>query len=144
MEAKKYYFYWRPVTAIHLAASDGNPNTTADPDWEVVGWNPAGPPDMRYWPTPPVPDYSSGHSCAGGAAAELIKDFFNNDNIGFSTTSNSLPFVTRNFSSLSAAARENALSRIYIGYHFRKACIEGEAQGKNIGKWVYDHYLGEE
>jgi hypothetical protein len=144
LEAKKYYFYWRPVTAIHLAATDGNPNTTADPDWEVVGWNPAGPPDMRYWPTPPVPDYSSGHSCAGGAAAELIKDFFNNDNIGFSTTSNSLPSVTRNFSGLSAAARENALSRIYIGYHFRKACIEGEAQGKNIGKWVYDHYLGEE
>jgi hypothetical protein len=45
---------------------------------------------------------------------------------------------------LSQAATENSLSRIYIGYHFRKACTAGQEQGKNIGKWVYDHYLGEQ
>jgi hypothetical protein len=50
----------------------------------------------------------------------------------------------RNFSSLSQAARENSLSRIYVGYHFRQAVMVGEQQGKNIGKWIFDHYLTEE
>ena len=142
-DAKLHYFFWRPVSAIHLAATDGNPNTTADPDWEVIGWDPAGPPDERYWPTPPVPDYSSAHATAGGAGAELMKNFFGSDKMFFSVASTSYP-STRNFTSLSQAARENSLSRIYVGYHFRKACMEGEQQGKNIGKWIFDHYLGEE
>ncbi|MEO6405999.1 MAG: vanadium-dependent haloperoxidase [Ferruginibacter sp.] len=143
LEAKIHYFQWRPVSAIQLAATDGNPNTVADADWEVVGWNPFGPPDTRYWPTPPVADYSSGHATAGGAGSELIKNFFDKDNFSFSSASRSYP-TTRNFTSLSQAARENSLSRIYIGYHFRQACMEGEQQGKNIGKWVYDHCLKEE
>lgn len=142
-DAKLYYFRWRPVTAIHLAATDGNPSTTADADWDVVGWNPGGAPDLRYWPTPPIPDYASAHAAAGGAGAEVIRSFFGTDNIRFSSASTSYP-STRNFTSLSQAARENSLSRIYVGYHFRQACIEGEQQGKNIGKWIFDKYLGEE
>ncbi len=144
LEAKKYYFYWRPVTAIKMAASDDNLNTTESADWEVVGWNPAGPPDMRYWPTPPIPDYPSAHATAGGAGAEILMRFFGTDYIHFSTTSNSLPAVTRSFTRLSDAARENSLSRIYVGYHFRKACTEGEQLGINIGKWTFENYLGEE
>ena len=42
---------------------------------------------------------------------------------------------TRSFNSLSQAARENSLSRIYVSYHFRKACDDGEALGKSIGAW---------
>lgn len=129
LEAKYHYFYWRPVSAIHLAADDDNPNTAPDPGWEVFGF-----------PTPPVPDYPSAHACAGGAAAELMKHIFRKDNIGFSFTSTSSG-TTRNFNSLSHAARENSLSRIYIGYHFRKACLEGEDQGRKIGKWVFNNVL---
>jgi hypothetical protein len=142
-DAKLHYFTWRPISAIHLADTDGNPNTTADPEWDVVGFNPGGAPDLRYWPTPPVPDYTSAHAVAGGAGAELIKSFFGSDNIRFSIASTSYP-STRSFTSLSQAARENSLSRIYIGYHFRQACIVGEQQGKNIGKWIFAHYLKEE
>ncbi len=72
-----------------------------------------------------------------------MKNLFGTDNISFSSASTSYP-STRNFTSLSQAATENSLSRIYIGYHFRKACTAGQEQGKNIGKWVYDHYLGEQ
>jgi hypothetical protein len=89
LEAKHHYFYWRPVSAIHLADTDGNPNTVADADWEVVGWNPAGAPDTRYWPTPPVPDYSAAHATAGGAGAEVMKNLFGTDNISFSSASTS-------------------------------------------------------
>jgi hypothetical protein len=141
--AKIHYFYWRPVSAIQLAATDGNPNTTADSDWQVIGWNPGGAPDMRYFPTPPIADYPSGHATAGGGAAELLKSFFGADDISFNTSSATFP-TTRSYTSLSQAARENSLSRIYVGYHFRKACLEGEQMGRNIGKWVYEHYLNEE
>ncbi len=142
-ESKYFYFFWRPVSAIHLADTDGNPNTDEDPEWEVVGWDPEGAPDFRYWPTPPVPDYASAHPAAGGAGAELMKNFFRTDDISFSSASTSFP-STRNFTTLSQAATENTLSRIYIGYHFRKSCTEGEKQGRSIGKWIFDNYLKEE
>jgi hypothetical protein len=141
-DSKLHYFFWRPVSAIHLAGTDGNPNTTPDADWEVVGWNPAGPPDTRYWPTPPVPDHGSAHATAGGAGSEVIKLFFGTDDLSFSSASTSHASA-RYFTSLSQAARENSLSRIYIGYHFRKAVMAGEQQGKSIGMWIYEHYLNE-
>jgi hypothetical protein len=139
-DAKLHYFTWRPISAIHLADGDGNPATIADPTWDVVGFDPGGNSDARYWPTPPVPDYSSAHAVAGGAGAELIKNFFGSDNFSFSVESTSYP-ATRSFASLSQAARENSLSRIYVGYHFRQACIVGEGQGKSIGKWIFDKHL---
>jgi hypothetical protein len=32
-DAKYTYNFWRPVTAIRAAATDGNPETEADPNW---------------------------------------------------------------------------------------------------------------
>jgi Vanadium chloroperoxidase N-terminal domain len=131
-KAKMHYFYWRPVTAIQLGDNDGNPNTVGDPNWQVL-----------LFPTPPVPDYPSAHATAGGAAAEVIKGFFNSDNFSFSFGSTTLPGHQRSFNSLSQAARENSLSRIYIGYHFRKACMEGEGLGRKIGSYVFENNLKE-
>ena len=126
------HFFWRPVTAIQLGNSDGNPNTVGDANWQVL-----------VFPTPPVADHPSAHATAGGAAAELLKQFFDKDDFSFSLESTSLPNHIRNFSSLSQAARENSLSRIYVGYHFRKACMDGEVLGKNIGGWIAAHSLQE-
>ncbi|XES00772.1 vanadium-dependent haloperoxidase [Streptomyces sp. S1D4-11] len=44
-DAKLHYGSWRPITAIRLADTDGNPATTADPAWEPLLL------------TPPHPDY---------------------------------------------------------------------------------------
>jgi hypothetical protein len=128
-EAKTFYNYWRPITAIHNAATDGNAATSPDPNWEVLAF-----------PTPPIADYPSAHATAGGAAASVISSFFGKDNISFTTTSTTNG-GTRTFNSLSQAAMENALSRIYIGYHFRNACIQGKALGYSVGNYVFDHYL---
>jgi len=130
LNAKYFYLYWRPITAVRLGDSDGNPNTQGDPTWDVLAP-----------PTPPVPDYPSNHAVNGGAASELIEEFFHHDHIAFSATSSSLPNVTRSFTSLSQAANENALSRIYVGYHFRHAVIEGTRQGEKIGLYVSQHSL---
>ncbi|MDP9145898.1 MAG: vanadium-dependent haloperoxidase, partial [Actinomycetota bacterium] len=66
------YNYWRPVTAIQLAETDGNPNS-ADPTWTPLV------------PTPPIPDYDSAHSVEGGAASQVLKRFFGTDHISFTT-----------------------------------------------------------
>jgi len=130
LKAKMIHFFWRPYTAILNGDNDGNPNTVGDPNWLVL-----------VSPIPPIADHPSAHAAAGGAAAELLKHFFDKDDLNFSFESSSLPGNARNYESLSQAARENSLSRIYVGYHFRKACMDGEALGKSVGEWIGTHSL---
>jgi hypothetical protein len=129
-DAKNHYHFWRPVTAIQLGETDGNPATPGDPAWTPLR------------PTPPNSDYPSGHSIEGGAAAEVLKQFFGTDQISFQDCSMTLPAgstcndpspVRRSYTSFSQAADENAYSRTLIGFHFRKAIEAGTAYGRNIG-----------
>lgn len=137
-DAKYHYNFWRPVTAIQLAATDGNPDTVADPNWTPLVT------------TPPIPDHDSAHSVEGGAAAAVMRRFFGTDQISFETCSLTLPAgstcndassVTRSFSSLSQAARENALARIYVGFHFRNAVNDGVEHGRKIGNRAANLFL---
>ena len=97
--------------------------------------------DQQPPPTPPVPDYPSNHATDGGAGMEILKNFFNKDDIAFSTTSTTLPGITRSFTNLSQAVREISLSRIYVGYHYRMAVDSGEVMGRKIGKYIFDNIL---
>jgi hypothetical protein len=139
-EAKYHYFYWRPETAIRMGDGDGNPETEGVVDWlpsYTEGPNDANPALNLY--TPPIPDYPSAHANFGGAAAEILKLFFESDYVSVNQTSPTLPGIIRNYTSISQAARDNSLSRIYVGYHFRDACIKGEEQGKQIANYVFNH-----
>jgi hypothetical protein len=126
---KYAYRFWRPVTAIRAADSDGNPYTSADPAWDSLR------------PTPAAPDYTSGHSVQGGAMSEVLARFFRTDDVCFTTTSTTLPGVFRSFSSFSQAAEENGNSRVYVGFHFRHAVNEGIEVGRKIGRVAFNHYL---
>ncbi len=137
-ETKYLYNFWRPVTAIQLAATDGNSDTDADATWTPLVT------------TPPIPDHDSAHSVEGGAAAAVMRRFFGTDDISFETCSLTLPAgstcadatsVTRSFSSFSQAARENALSRIYVGFHFRNAVVDGVEHGRRIGNRAVIRFL---
>lgn len=130
LESKYYYNFWRPVTAVALADADGNPATSSAASWQVLAF-----------PTPPVPDYPSAHATAGGAGAAIIEALVPGRGRPISTTSGSLPGVTRTFATPNDAAVENALSRIYIGYHFRHAAEVGTAQGRTVGSYVATHAL---
>lgn len=143
-DSKYFYFYWRPETAIRLGDQDGNPNTVGDPTWlpgNTQAPNPANPAFNLY--TPPIPDYPSQHANYGGAAGEVMILFFETDQVAMALTSTSLPNVTRNYTSFSQAIRDNSLSRIYVGYHFRKAVIAGEIQGVQIGRFVFENSFRE-
>src|SRR6266700_4390044 len=127
----KYEFnFWRPVTAIRVGDTDGNDRTVADPAWSSL------------WNTPAIPDYASTHSVLGGASSEVLRRYFHNDDIPFTTTSG-VPFagLTRSFTSFSQAAAENGESRIYAGIHFRSAVEDGIAHGKKIGGFAFAHAL---
>ncbi len=136
--AKYFYNYWRPVTAIREGNADGNPDTVGDP-----GWTP-------LVVTPPVPDYDSGHAVEGGIAARVLQRFFGTDRVSFGTCSTTLPSGqtcesasprTRIFYSFSEAAEENGMSRILVGFHFRNAVEEGIAHGQKLADWVVSHAL---
>jgi hypothetical protein len=59
-DAKLKYGYWRPVTAIQLADTDGNPDTHLDPSW------------LPLIATPPFPDYTSGLTTTMGALTRAL------------------------------------------------------------------------
>jgi hypothetical protein len=138
VDSKNHYNYWRPITAIRTADTDGNPDTTADPTWTPL------------ISTPPNQDYVSGHSIEGGAAAEVLRQFFGSDQISFDDCSVTLPAgstcsdatpVLRSYTSFSEAAAENAYSRILVGFHFRKSIEEGIKYGGKIGQRAVNLYL---
>jgi hypothetical protein len=129
-DAKFHYDFWRPYTAIRAAEKDGNPATSADPDWTSAEV------------TPPVQDYPSTHSALGDAAAEVLASVLGDATpftVGSSTAPASMP--TRTFQSFSAAADENADSRVRGGLHFRFSVEEGQKLGRRIGRFVAETQL---
>lgn len=122
-DSKLHYDLWRPVTAIPLAAEDGNPATAPVPDWEPL------------MPTPPIQDYPSTHSVLGAAAAEAMIGVIGRD-VAFEMTSPTAedPSKPRRLPGLRAAAEENADSRVMAGIHFRFACDAGLELGRGIAR----------
>ncbi len=116
--------YWRPITAIQLANTDGNIFTQADRKW------------MPLIETPPFPEYSSGHSSFSAAAAAVLADVFDRDGVPFSVGSDDLPNVRRSYSSFSEAAWESGLSRIYGGIHYWSGNISGLYSGYLTGRYA--------
>ncbi|MEP6912979.1 MAG: vanadium-dependent haloperoxidase [bacterium] len=123
-DAKFAYNFWRPITAIRLAATDGNDATIADSVWSPL-----------LTPTPAHQDYVSNHSTVSGAAAAVLAAYFG-DNNTFTSASDNLPGVLRTQTSFSGAANEANDSRVFAGIHFRSACTDGRATGDQIGNYV--------
>lgn len=128
-ESKYHWNLWRPVTAIQRADEDGNPGTNADAEWD------------HFLVAPPFPAYTSGHSTFSKASAEVLTQFFGRDAIHFTATSDSVPGVTREYTSLSECADEIGMSRIYGGIHFRFDNEEGKRTGAMVANHVTRNYL---
>jgi membrane-associated phospholipid phosphatase len=137
--AKYTYNFWRPITAIQLAGTDGNMANIADSTWTPLG-SPGAPGHPSF--TPPFPGYVSGHATFGGAVFTILADFYGTDKIRFTIGSDMLPGVTRSFDSFSAAALENAWSRVWLGVHFLFDSTEGLALGDSLGNDIYHEIMG--
>jgi hypothetical protein len=123
-DTKYTYDFWRPVTAIQMAAIDNNPETEQDPAWIPLSTK-----------TAPDPSYLGAHSAISFAAAEVLRLSLG-DQITFEVTSESLAGTTRHFTSFSEAAEEAGLSRIYAGQHFRFDHLAGERLGQQVARSV--------
>ncbi|MEV6373080.1 vanadium-dependent haloperoxidase [Micromonospora musae] len=125
---KEHWSYWRPVTAIQQADTDGNPATSADP-----GWTP-------LLVTPPFPEYPSGHACGTGARMSLYRHFFGRDDVAFSGSSADSG-TTRHFGSFSEALDELIGARVWGGVHFRSADVDGAALGEAVFRYAVRHHF---
>jgi hypothetical protein len=157
-QSKYQYDFWRPVTAIRGAAGDGNPLTSADPNWIPLGAPadngiPITDPNHPANFTPPFPAYISGHASFGGALFRVMADFFGTDRVHFTIGSDEFngqttdqfgqvrPVLTRTFDSFSQAAEENGQSRIYLGIHWKFDKVEGIRLGTSVADYVFNQYL---
>jgi membrane-associated phospholipid phosphatase len=139
-EAKYFYKFWRPVTAIREAAAPAG-----DPNWWPLGAQATntGGPNI----TPPFPAYPSGHATFGGTLFEILRSYMP-DATPFTFVSDEFnginkdiygyvrPLTPAHFTSLSDAEYSNAQSRIYIGVHWQADADQGIAQGRRVAHQV--------
>jgi hypothetical protein len=105
----------RPVTYVHRVI---------DPQWQTL------------FPTPPFPEYPSGHSTLSGAAAEVLIGLLGDSTAFTDSTQVDIGAPARSFRNFSHALNEVAVSRVYGGIHYMPAVINGMVQGKCIGQRV--------
>jgi hypothetical protein len=122
-ESKYHYQFWRPTSAIALADTDGNADTTANPAWAPVV------------PTPNHPEYPAAHACVSGAMAGILGRYYGTPNVTFNLSS-SVTGTTRTYTSLQALVDEVTMARIAGGMHFRSSTVAGEALGRSVADWV--------
>ena len=113
-KGKYEYHGVRPITYIRTVMNH--------PDWNTV------------IPTPPHPEYPSGHSVMSAAAAEALTQLFGNNYAFIDKPYNLTGFLPRSYSSFEAAAEEAAISRVYSGIHYRKTCLVSLKHGKIIAQ----------
>ena len=127
-DSKYHYGFWRPITAIELAGTDHNPNTTTK-----AGWTP-------LIATPPYPDYTSGLNAVIGAGTRAMARVLGTERIDLNITSVAAG-ETRHYEWLDPINRDAIDARVWGGIHFRTADVVGNAQGQKVANWALDRYL---
>ena len=120
------YKFWRPITAITLADTDNNPATDAVPDWTPLR------------PTPPYPDYTSGHACFTGSVSGSLDNLFGPGPLERPYTMKSYVdgVPDRSYTTTDALDTETMNARIWNGFHFRTAMTDGNALGHAVADTV--------
>ena len=136
MNAKYYYNFWRPVTAIQEGG--GNPDTLADPRW------------LPLANTPNHPEYPAAHGCLTGAVSHIVAAYFGTPNVTLHVTATyAIPLAlgggtvtaTRTFSSTRDLLHEVQAARIYGGMHFRHSVEQGTKLGEEVARQLVDNFF---
>jgi hypothetical protein len=144
-DAKRAYDSVRPITAIPLLFHGKTIRSWGGPGKGTVEmdgsqWIPY---QAATFPTPPFPDYVSGHSTYSAAAARILELWTGNGRFGNSVTlaagtskiepgtTPSHP-VTLKWDTFTDAANEAGISRRYGGIHFRAADLAGRLLGRLV------------
>jgi len=141
--AKYKYNVMRPITAIRTLFRGQAVRAWAGPyqGTKMIDGSAWFPYQPMTFPTPPFPEYSSGHSNFSAAGAEILKLFTGSDRFGGSTVvragssriePGAVPSddVTLSWATFSDAANQAGLSRRYGGIHFERGDIDARATGR--------------
>ena len=147
-QAKYDLDYWRPITAINADSA----GAVASYTWKPLGTTPA------------HPSAPAGHSTTVAAGVEILRAFFQSDNIvpagtpvtltGFSwlvgtnngTGQLAAPIggkdaTTRDVSTFTQLQLENGRSRIYLGVHFPNDDYQGQILGVSVADQIINAQL---
>jgi Domain of unknown function (DUF6851)/VCPO second helical-bundle domain len=144
---KRVYDSVRPITAIRVAFQGQPIRAWAGPGkgtQTIPGeqWFPYQP---TTFPTPPFPEYSSGHSNFSAAGSEILKQFTGSNRFGGSV---SFPAgssriepgltpaadLTLSWATFSDAADQAGSSRRYGGIHFEQGDLDGRETGREVAQ----------
>lgn len=149
-DAKRAFDSVRPATAIPILFRGKTIRAWGGPgkgtvEMDGTQWIPY---QAATFPTPPFPDYVSGHSTYSAAAAKILELWTGSDRFGDSVTlpagsskiergiTPSRP-VTLRWETFSDAAAEAGMSRRYGGIHFRAADMAGRLLGRTVALQVW-------
>jgi PAP2 superfamily len=137
-DSKRFYNFWRPVTAIRAGDTDGNDATEPDPSWLPLAL------------TPNHQEYPSAHGCFTGAVINTVENFFGTKKIKLHFTACSVPGhpctptgggVTHTFQRTQDALKEVIDGRIYGGMHYRTSVVHGIVMSNKVAHWISKHYF---
>jgi hypothetical protein len=148
---KRIFNSVRPITAIRLLFRAQAVRAWAGPYQgtkliDGAAWFPYQP---TTFPTPPFPEYSSGHSNFSAAGAEILRLFTHGDRFRGSTTlpagssrvePGAVPAadVTLSWATFSDAANQAGISRRYGGIHFEQGDLDARATGRMAARMAWE------
>ena len=124
--AKLKYMWWRPITAIRMADTDGNDDTDGIPGWTPLITN------------PPYPDWPSGLTSVVGAVSTTLTRL--NGKVDLNITS-AAAGETRHYATKAQITRDAVDARIWSGIHFRTADEVSIKTSTRVANWTLDHYF---
>jgi hypothetical protein len=145
-DCKRAFDYVRPITAVHFLMAGREIRAWAGPGkgTQIIRGEDWRPYQTLVVPTPPFPEFSSGHSAFSTAAAEVLKAFTGSDAFGGSATVKAgsskvepgiVPAadVVLSWATFSIAADEAGMSRRLGGIHFKEGDLQSRAMGRKVG-----------
>ena len=130
LDAKYYYNFWRPITAIRNGDIDGNPATDREATWQPIA------------PTPMHPEYPCAHCIQSGCVAGVVRAVFGTVEIPeIAMTSPTAGGVIHRWTNMTAFTEEIANARIWAGFHYRFSTRVGTEMGLQIGEYVVKNVM---
>ena len=148
---KRAYDSVRPITAIRFLFHGQQVRAWGGPYQgtrliEGGTWRPY---QSSTFPTPPFPEYASGHSNFSAAAAGILRLFTGSDRFGLSVVvpagssrvePGSVPSadITLQWATFTDAANQAGISRRYGGIHFERGDLDARATGRTCAEMTWD------
>jgi len=150
-DGKRAFGSVRPITALRYLFQGQQVLAWAGPyrGTRLISGEDWFPYQPTTFPTPPFPEYSSGHSTFSAAGAEILRLFTNSDTFGASVTfpkgssrtePGTVPAhdLTLSWETFSQAADQAGISRRYGGIHFEQGDLDGRRAGHLVAQMAWD------